>query len=439
VLRLLRRLLCGVLPAVVLVALLAPTAASAAPLVLQPPAGTPVAGERLAVEPDGSTLLLTPTAEGQRFLTRLLPDGTVDPNWGTGGWLGAPPGEWHDISLDPAGRILLVGSIEGDLAVARLTPAGVPDPTFGDAGIARVHLGRSALEGLVTETLETVAALPDGSVVAAGWSTVCAEACRSTSGVVIKLTPAGALDRSFAEGGFKLLQRAPRPFPGHGEGVLRRVYALAVQPDGKILLGGNDYRLLVVVRLTAAGAVDTSFGRRGAFVTGQETSGDEIEKYEGDHLHFGSASGLLVEPSGQIVVTGDEAVYGLRPDGHRDPRFGHAPAGSKFEGMVSFDGGTTIGAALLDPEGRIVVVGLLANRAGIARLLADGRPDPSFGHDGLVTPFPSAFPSNAEFEYTPPLSAVALLPDGGLLATGYGSFYRGGQGSQLVVLRRPAG
>jgi uncharacterized delta-60 repeat protein len=440
-LRLARRLLVlGVLPTALLIALLAP-AAGAAPLVLKPPAGTPVSGERLAVEPDGSTLLLTPTEDGRRFLTRLLPDGALDPSWGTGGWLSAPPGEWHDISLDPAGRIVLVGSIEGDLAVARLTPAGAPDPAFGNAGIARVHLGRSALEGLVTETLERSVALPDGSVLAAGWSTLCAEGCRSTSGVVIKLAPDGALDPTFGEGGFDLLQRAPRPEPGHGKGVVRRAFALAVQPDGKILVGGNDYRLLVVVRLTSTGAVDTSFGKRGAFFTDKETEGDEEESEEGaaDLFHLGTATSILVEPSGEIVVTGDEAVFGVLPDGRLDLHFGGGPTDSKFAGEQTFDGNTSIGDALLDASGRIVVVGLLGNRPGIARFSAGGFWDRSFGRRGLMAPPAGNSPSISESAFSPPLSDVGLLPDGGLIAAGYGHFERGAPDSQLVVLRRPAG
>jgi uncharacterized delta-60 repeat protein len=305
---------------VALLLALAP-AARAAPLELKPPAGTTTAGERLAVDPEGGAVLLTPTVEGPRFLTRLLPDGTVDPEWGTGGWSNAPAGEWRDIAVDAQGRILLVGSIEGDLAVARLTPTGAPDPTFGTAGIARVHLGPPSLEGFVDETFERLVVLPDGSVLAAGWATLCVEACRSTSGVVVKLTPDGALDPSFGESGYDLLARAPRPEPGHGKGVLRKAFALAVQPDGKILVGGNDYRLVVVVRLTGTGAVDTSFGKRGAFFTGKETEGEESEAHEegGINLfHLGSATDILVERSGRIVVVGDQAVFGVRP--RRSPR-----------------------------------------------------------------------------------------------------------------------
>jgi len=420
-----------------LVALLAP-AARAAPLTLEPPGGTTTVGERIAEAPNGGALLLTPTVEGEEFLTRLLPDGTVDLAWGTGGWSVAPAGEWSEIAVDSQGRILLTGSLEGDLAVARLRPDGAPDPVFGTAGIAHIHLGPPALEDLVEETLTRVVPLPDGSVLAAGWADVCADACRSTTGVVVKLAPDGALDPSFGEGGFVLLARAPRPVPGHGKGVLRRAFALAVQPDGKILVGGNDYRLVVVVRLTASGAVDTSFGRRGAFFTAQETEGEEEEGEEGaaDLFQLGSATSILVERSGRIVVVGIRAIYGVLPDGRVDPRFGGPGSGPKFEGESMIGGYTSIGDALLDGNGRIVLVGDFNGGPGIVRFLPDGRRDPGFGHRGLLSVQHGDSPPPLETVDSPPLTGLGLLPGGLLIAAGYDFFDRRDPHSKVLVLRR---
>ncbi|HVD39341.1 MAG TPA: delta-60 repeat domain-containing protein, partial [Solirubrobacterales bacterium] len=298
---------------------------------LEPPKGGPTFGAQVAVDPAGRVLVSTRGEEEEGFLTRLLADGTTDPRFGQAGRLDTPSGRWNDLVIDPEGRILLAGSVKGDLAVARLTPDGALDPTFGTFGVARVHLGPPALEGFVDETLERLVVLPDGSLLGAGWATPCAEACRSTSGTVIKLTPDGVLDTSFGEGGYDLLARAPRPEPGHGKGVLRRIFALAVQPDGKILIGGNDYRLIVVVRLTASGAVDGSFGKRGAFFTARETEGRE-----GDEglFNLGSATSILVKPSGQILVVGARVIYGLRPNGHIDPGF-NPPGGGNFLGLTS--------------------------------------------------------------------------------------------------------
>jgi uncharacterized delta-60 repeat protein len=384
---------------------------------LEPPKGGPTSGAQIAVDPAGRVLVSTRGKEEEGFLTRLLADGTIDPRFGQGGRLDPPGGRWNDLVIDPEGRILLAGSVKGDLAVARLMPDGGLDPTFGTFGVARVHLGPPTLEGFVDETLEQLVVLPDGSLLGAGWATPCAEACRSTSGAVIKLTPDGVLDTSFGEGGYDLLYRAPRPEPGHGKGVLRRIFALAVQPDGKILIGGNDYRLIVVVRLTASGAVDRSFGNRGAFFTTRETVGEEDS---GDLFELGSATSILVKPTGQIVVVGARFIYGLRPNGHIDPGF-NPPGGGNFLGLasVSPEGGPSSSSdALLDADGRIVVVGWLYGGPAVRRLLPNGNSDPRFGGGSMVSVSLDRRPA-PDWDFSESLTSVALLPDGNLVAAGH--------------------
>ena len=384
---------------------------------LEPPKGGPTSGAQVAVDPAGRVLVSTRGKEEEGFLTRLLADGTADPQFGQAGRLDTPSGRWNDLVIDPEGRILLAGSVKGDLAVARLTPDGALDPTFGTFGVAHVHLGPPALEGFVDETLEQLVVLPDGSLLGAGWATPCAKVCRSTSGAVIKLTPAGVLDTSFGEGGYDLLARAPRPEPRHGKGVLRRIFALAVQPDGKILIGGNDYRLIVVVRLTASGAVDRSFGNQGAFFTARETEGKEDD---GDLFNLGSATSILVKPTGQVVVVGARFIYGLRPNGHIDPGF-DPPGGGNFLGLTSLSpegGPSSSGDALLDPDGRIVVVGWLYGGPAVRRFLPNGNSDPRFGGGSVVSVALDGRPA-PDWDLSESLTSVALLPDGNLVAAGH--------------------
>jgi uncharacterized delta-60 repeat protein len=401
---------------------------------LAPPVGKPTFRERIAVDAQGRVLLLTVTKESGSFLTRLLPDGAVDPEFAAGGWVAAPEGEWDEMALDGAGRILLSGSVKGDLAVTRLMPDGTPDPTFGTGGVARLHVGRPALEGVGGEELTRLAPLPDGSVVAAGIA--CSTTCYPTSGVAVKFTPDGAPDPSFGEGGVALLIPLAPPDLGRGKGILRSVSALSVQSDGKILVGGSDYRSVVVVRLTAAGAVDPSFADKGTFFTTRETSGEEDAVF-----YPGSVRALLVERSGRIVVVGERLVYGLRPNGRIDPRFGYPGSESNFKGIgtIAPQGGGGVGSAqdaLLDGAGRIVVVGNIGGGAGISRLLADGRSDPRFGGGGLMYLRVGNSPPPPETNYSEPLASVAQLPGGDLVAAGYGYFDRHDPRPNAVVLRR---
>jgi uncharacterized delta-60 repeat protein len=401
---------------------------------LAPPVGKPTFRERVAVDAQGRVMLLTVTKESGSFLTRLLPDGAVDPEFAAGGWVATPEGEWDEMVLDGAGRILLSGSVKGDLAVARLMPDGSPDPTFGTGGVARLHVGSPPIEGLGGEELTRLAPLPDGSIVAAGIA--CSASCYPTSGVAVEFTPDGAPDPSFGEGGVaQLIPMAP-PDLGRGKGILRSVSALAVQPDGKILVGGSDYRSVVVMRLTAEGAVDPSFADQGTFYTTRETSG-EVDAV----FYPGSARALLVERSGRIVVVGERLVYGLRPDGRIDSRFGFQNSEESFKGVATIapQGGGGVGSAqdaLLDSAGRIVVVGNIGGGAGISRLLPDGRSDPRFGGGGEMSVRVGTTSPPPETNYSEPLGSVAQLPGGDLVAAGYGYFDRHDPQPAAVVMRR---
>jgi uncharacterized delta-60 repeat protein len=71
---------------------------------------------------------------------RLMPDGTLDPTFGTGGEqplsFGAKPQDSASaIALRPDGKIVLAGSVDGSLAVIRLNTYGSQDGTFGSGGM----------------------------------------------------------------------------------------------------------------------------------------------------------------------------------------------------------------------------------------------------------------------------------------------------------------
>src|SRR4051812_27331831 len=95
------------------------------------------------------------------------------------------------------------------------------------------------------------------------------------------------------------------------------VDSLAIQPDGRIVLGGtmpgpSGRRDFTLVRLAADGsALDPSFGAGGVayadFPTGDARLG-----------------GLVLRPNGQIVVVGSVGGFGVaqfNADGHLDPSF----------------------------------------------------------------------------------------------------------------------
>ncbi|WP_338017402.1 hypothetical protein [Streptomyces adustus] len=175
--------------------------------------------------------------------------------------------------------------------------------------------------------------------------------------------------------------------------------ALALQPDGKILVGGEvgttrfDFALL---RFNTDGSLDTGF------------DGDGIVRTDlGD---YDSVEGLAVQPDGKIVAAGGSgsrfALARYLPNGALDPGFNR-------NGTVLTPGGTAADVKVQPGDGRIVVAG--SNGPGgdfaVVRYNPDGSQDTGFGSGGLAT---------ADFGGTDAADGVALQTDGRIVAAGGG-------------------
>jgi uncharacterized delta-60 repeat protein len=144
-----------------------------------------------------------------------------------------------------------------------------------------------------------------------------------------------------------------------------------------------------------AGARDTSFGKGGKVTIGfpSESAGSSGPQYE---LPFEFTPGhqkMALAPGGKVVVAGATKVVRYLDDGKLDPSFGNGgvvtvprPTGGVF----------VLTDAAVDSLGRVVLVGLtrplptnstpdpVIAEATVMRFDADGKPDPTFGDDGLL-------------------------------------------------------
>ncbi len=259
-------------------------------------------------------------------------------------------------------------------------------------------------------------------------------ACAAATGAILVLVVAGAagasgagdLDPSFGTNGV-----VTTTIGDDGS----ESFAIAAQPDGKIVdFGQADYAAgetgFALTRYLDDGALDPGFGKSGVVETAFGSSDDE-------------AFAGLVQPDGKIVAAGKAtdaggstsqfAVARYLADGQLDPSFG---AGGKVELSLGDRPRLEQAMALaLTPDHKIVVVGLLTdpspddNRVGLVRLNANGTLDTSFGNDGVVV---STFPA-------PPIVAwasdVKLQPDGKIVVA------VGQDGTQSLMVARytPAG
>jgi uncharacterized delta-60 repeat protein len=385
------------------------------------------------------TLLAAATATLALAGPAVAAPGALDPSFSGDGRLATQLGAFNHedaVAVQPDGRIVVAGGAQtgpeaGVLTLRRFTSTGAPDTSFGGGdGLATVAAPEAP-------GADAVVVQPDGRILVGG-------GCGG-GGFVERFKSGGAPDPTWTPASTEL------PCAGNGGGVA----ALALQPDGRILVGGSFQE--------TAGRLPGYLGR----LLPDGTPDSSFVGYEGTNAppFIWSTSGIVVQPDGRIVAA-DDQVKRLRPDGTPDPAFdlpsvlpdvtpvdvavqgdgrivsvgtkhGDGTAvierrrtGGALDPSFSGDGRATVAfggpATALDVQlqldGRILVTGA-ANGQGVAfRLRADGTLDPSFGTGGrTLLPFTGA------------VRDTALQADGRLVVTGAVS--RADGGSQGVVAR----
>jgi uncharacterized delta-60 repeat protein len=298
--------------------------------------------------------------------------GVLDPSFGAGsGMVTTSIGTSSAadaVVLQPDGKIVAAGAAvqpdtSQDFALARYQPSGSLDPTFGSGGVVQSPAG----------VARAVALQPDGKIVAAGTT--------FTQVRVARYNADGSLDQSFGSGGVVTTQ------VGTGNSGAN---ALLIQPDGKIVVGGQSSGVFTLVRYDVSGLLDATFGS-GGNVTTQVGTGNS------------SINALALQPDGKIIAHGN-AVNGSSqavPALARYDAYGSLDGTFGSGGIVTtlFGGG---GPLALQPDGKIVAVVGLA----LARYETNGSLDPSFANGGTA-PTPPGTVDHA--------TGLALQPDGKIL------------------------
>jgi uncharacterized delta-60 repeat protein len=159
------------------------------------------------------------------------------------------------------------------------------------------------------------------------------------------------------------------------------VGGVAEQVDGKIVVAGNAYQVVVLLRFNRNGSLDTSFNDVGALIV---PHGNADVDY--------SESGLVIQPDGKLVVATSNFVgvsskleftaIRVNPNGTMDATFG-----VNGKSIIAFDDtfqdyARTI---LLQPNGRLIVAGSRGDTIQMVGFRADnGALDETFGTAGVV-------------------------------------------------------
>lgn len=370
---------------------------------VQTSVGTEDRGNAMVLQPDGKIVVCGRSRPGAvRFdfaLARYNQDGSLDTSFGTGGTvitsLAQPNGaddECLALALQPDGKLVAVGSQRSSggaltaTGIIRYNPNGTLDTTFGTGGI--VILQRGVNNAVVLQ--------PDGKIVVGGGG----GDAQLANYQITRLNPNGSPDATFGTGGDVTID-----FAGSGDGV----WALALQPDGKIIAAGRSRVLgdddnFAVARLNPDGSLDPNFG----------TGGKAVADFANDtDVGFG----VVLQTDGKIIVSGrakpstnifDFGLVRFNFDGTIDPTFGTG-------GRVTtnfFNGIDAAYAVKIQSNGKIVAAGVSGGSStafGVARYSPNGSLDTTFGNGGLVETF---------FEGIDEGRALQIQPDGKIVVAG---------------------
>jgi len=271
--------------------------------------------------------------------------------------------------------------------------AGTLDATFGDGGFV-------IEDSFSTDSHSII--LPDGKILLIG----------GNAGLAVdRFNQDGSYDESFGINGHNRIS-----LNGKLWGPAHKTFALL--PDGKIIcatlyLPKSKFAItdIALLRLNSNGSLDSSFGKNGF-------DSLQLDMYN-------TATGLVVQPDGKIVISGDVQknlydeqrtfICRYMPDGGLDPTFGEG-------GVVisTYVNATSSNSLVINAAGKLIrgsTYDLYGSRSPfmLESFNSDGSKDAGFGEDGVAK---YVFGEGQEGSWNNLMFMMAQQPDGKLVCTG---------------------
>jgi uncharacterized delta-60 repeat protein len=352
-------------------------------------------------------------------LTAYSQAGSLDPEFGGGdgkvttSFFNEQHAWAYQSAVQPDGKILSIGftGVDGgfdEVVLIRYMPDGSYDNTFNGNGKLFIQESNIHCYG------RAILLQPDNKIVI-----LVSMDADLDSIALYRFLPDGSPDNSFDVDG-RVTTNLGTTYQGPK--------AMAMQPDGKILIGGyagnynEPFDKFFVARYKPDGKLDTSFDGDGVAMT---TVGES----------WTNITTLLVQPDGKIIASGfatfngseDFALVRYNSNGTLD----HSFSGDGIASASFTAGDDDATGAVLCPDGKILVGGFATPQSSnpefaIARFTSDGILDNSFHGDGMNVIQVSTFADKAY--------SILLQPDGKILLGGF-AHSNGEGGSDMALVR----
>ena len=322
-----------------------------------------------------SSVLLTSFLLFTHFFLAAQP-GSPDPSFGIKGLLTNPQRKTYAKAIVSGNdKKILIGSsgfYQGynTFLIDRLLPDGSPDTTFGTNGSTYILF--SEWDDVMSSDSYIMAmnVLPDNRIIAAGYAN-----CYSGTIAIACFLPDGTPDTTFGNNGASLT----------GFQSDENISAIALQPDGKILVGGNCFPAastngfhLFTARYLPDGNIDSSYGSNGIVISKSS----------------GAVNAIALQPDGKIVAAGYSVAQNkiafhierYNSNGAYDSSFGKAGIVNNRPGKGTLN---FVNDVVIDDSGKLLVAGRSDGTGTqsftVGRYKKDGVLDKNFGSNGYVT------------------------------------------------------
>ena len=252
------------------------------------PGGVSNPATTVLVQPDGKILVGGSASQCPRncgprrtALARYTQNGALDTTFGTGGMVSVVAiGQVSTLAEDAAGHIFALAGAQ----IAEFTPTGTQQSQITPAPVVTSSSGGFQVTPALFQ--------PDGRyVVATGAADGTSGYRHDVDAVVTRYQQIGVVDPTFSNPPFDFGTEAPN--------ATDLAQGIAQQANGQVVLVGyssvNGTTTFTAARLTATGALDTTFGSGGTLTV---------------DVGGGQGSTVLTQPDGKILVVGQGFVNG---------------------------------------------------------------------------------------------------------------------------------